>query len=154
MIKYFSDEKKCKKLKIRAKELSRHGPKIINSSDNFLVYEYIKGKHLTEVNEKLFKSFLYDLNNNFWKKKNINLISFRKKCKKFYKDKTYDRVAIAINQNPNIDRIENINGLKIPSIYKLLSKVKWDYLSDGIPVNFHGDLQPENIIVTKIISSN
>ena len=149
VIKYFSDEKKCKKLKIRAKELSRHGPKIINSSDNFLVYEYIKGKHLTEVNEKLFKSFLYYLNNNFWKKKNINLINFRKKCKKFYKDKTYDRVAIAINQNPNIDRIENINGLKIPSIYKLLSKVKWDYLSDGIPVNFHGDLQPENIIVTK-----
>ena len=73
VIKYFSDEKKCKKLKIRAKELSRHGPKIINSSDNFLVYEYIKGKHLTEVNEKLFSMFLENLKNNFWTKKNVNL---------------------------------------------------------------------------------
>ena len=30
-----------------------------------------------------------------------------------------------------------------------MRKVNWDLLSSGIPVNFHGDLQPENIIVTK-----
>ena len=70
-------------------------------------------------------------------------------CKKFYRDKTYDRVSLAINQNPNMDKIEIINGQKIPSIYKILTKVNWNSLSDGIPVNFHGDLQPENIIVTK-----
>ena len=29
-----------------------------------------------------------------------------------------------------------------------MSKVKWNNLRNGIPVNFHGDLQPENIIVT------
>ena len=54
-----------------------------------------------------------------------------------------------INQNQNIDKIETINGKKIPSIYKILHKVKWDFLTNGLAVNFHGDLQPENIIVTK-----
>jgi len=149
VIKYFSDKEKCKKLKKRAKSLKSNGPKIIRSPDNFLVYEYIKGKHLTEVNEKLFSKFLEDLKKNFWKKKVVNSKKFKIQCKKFYKDKTYERVSLAINQNPNIDRIANINGKKIPSIYKILRKVKWEFLSEGMPVNFHGDLQPENIIVTK-----
>jgi len=149
VIKYFSDKKKCKKLKERAKSLKSNGPKIIKSPDNFLVYEYIKGKHLTEVNEKLFSKFLENLKKNFWKKKVVNSKKFKIQCKKFYKDKTYERVSLAINQNPNIDRIANINGKKIPSIYKILRKVKWEFLSEGIPVNFHGDLQPENIIITK-----
>tara|TARA_B100000787_G_C16192047_1_gene298141 strand:- start:761 stop:2323 length:1563 start_codon:yes stop_codon:yes gene_type:complete len=150
VIKYFSDKSKCKKLKERGKSLKLNGPKTIKSPDNFLVYEYIDGKHLTEVNEKLFLKFLENLKKNFWKKKErINNLNFKRQCKKFYKDKTYERIALAINQNPNIDRIENINGKKIPSIYKILRKIKWDLLSNGLAVNFHGDLQPENIIVTK-----
>lgn len=149
VIKYFSDKKKCKKLKERSKNFKSNCPKIIRSSDNFLVYEYVHGKHLTEVNEKLFYEFLENLNKNFWKKKKVNIKKFKIECKKFYKDKTYERVALAITQNPNIDRIRNINGKIIPSIYKILRKVKWESLSDGVAVNFHGDLQPENIIVTK-----
>ena len=149
VIKYFSDKKKCKKLKERSKNFKSNCPKIIRSTDNFLVYEYVDGKHLTEVNEKLFSEFLENLNKNFWIKKKINSKKFKIECKKFYKDKTYERVALAINQNPNIDRIGIINGIKIPSIFKILRKVAWELLSDGVAVNFHGDLQPENIIVTK-----
>ena len=32
----------------------------------------------------------------------LNNLLFKSKCNKFYKDKTYERVALAINQNPNI----------------------------------------------------
>ena len=56
---------------------------------------------------------------------------------------------MSLNQNPNIDKVSKINGKKIPSIYKLLNKVKWETISNGVSVNFHGDLQPENVIVTK-----
>ena len=93
--------------------------------------------------------FLENLKNNFLTKKNVNTLLFKSKCNKFYKNKTYERVALAINQNPNIDKIKIINGLKIPSIYKILKKVGWKKLSNVYPVNFHGDLQPENVIVTK-----
>ena len=148
VIKYFSDKNKCKKLKQRAKGLKSSVPKIIKSPDSFLVYEYVKGKHLTEVNEKLFRKFLEDLKVNFWQKKNINRIKFKRHCNEFYKDKTLKRVALTLSQNPNLDKIKMINKKKIPSIYKILNKVKWNELTNGIPVNFHGDLQPENIIVT------
>ncbi len=72
VIKYFSEKKKCKKLKERAKKLKFNGPKIIKSPENFLVYQYIQGKHLTEVNEKLFLNFLENLRRKFWIKKKIN----------------------------------------------------------------------------------
>ena len=75
--------------------------------------------------------FLENLKNNFWTKKNVNTLLFKSKCNKFYKNKTYERVALAINQNPNIDKIKIINGLKIPSIYKILKKVGWKKLSNG-----------------------
>ena len=143
VIKYFKDAKKCKKLKLRGKNLKQNGPILVKSPDNFLVYEYVPGKHLTEVSKKLFSMFLENLKNNFWTKKNVNTLLFKSKCNKFYKNKTYERVALAINQNPNIDKIKIINGLKIPSIYKILKKVGWKKLSNGYPVNFHGDLQPE-----------
>ena len=112
VIKYFSDRKKCRKLKERAKSLKSNGPKIIKSPDNFLVYEYVEGKHLTEVSASLFSKFLEDLNKSFWKNKKVNIKKFKIQCNKFYKDKTFDRASLAINQNPNIDRIENINGKK------------------------------------------
>ena len=149
VIKYFSDTNKVKKLKKRSKNLNFNGPKIIKSPNNFLVYEYVHGKHLTEVNEKIFFKFLEHLKKNFWIKKKVHNKNFRAECEKFYKDKTQERVAQAIVQNPNLDRIEYINGKKLPSIHKILRKVKWEFLSNGIAVNFHGDLQPENVIVTK-----
>ena len=34
-------------------------------------------------------------------------------------------------------------------IWVVLWKIKWELLTNGLAVNFHGDLQPENIIVTK-----
>ena len=148
VIKYFSDESKCIKLKRRAKKLKTHSPKIIKSPNKFLVYEYVKGKHLTEVNERIFLNFLENLKKTFWIKKKVNYLGFKNQCIQFYKHKTYNRIYEAINQNPNLDKAKTINGLKIPSIYKILSKVKWDTLTNGVPVNFHGDLQPENIIVT------
>ena len=83
------------------------------------------------------------------KKIKVNNLFFKKKCNEFYKDKTYERVTLAINKNPDIDKIKIINNLGIPSIYKVLKKVEWKILENGKPVNFHGDLQPENIIVTK-----
>ena len=44
------------------------------------------------------------------------------------------------------DSKRKINGQTCKSVSDLLKKIDWDYLSEGIPYNFHGDLQPENII--------
>ena len=39
-----------------------------------------------------------------------------------------------------------INGIKCQSIKTMFNKIDWVELSKGEPYNFHGDLQPENII--------
>lgn len=149
VIKFFIDKKKCKKLKNRSRSIHRFAPKIIKSSDNFLVYSYIKGKHLTEINQKIFSNFLSELKKRLWLKLKINKKIFKSKCISFYKHKTFERISLAIRLNPNIDRIGIINKKKIPSIYKIIKKIDWQNLYDAYPVNFHGDLQPENIIVNK-----
>jgi thiamine kinase-like enzyme len=104
---------------------------------------------LTDVDKNIFIKFLNELKKNFWKKLKVNKKIFKKNCYKFYKDKTYERVGLAIKRNPKVDKVHTVNGKKISSIYRLLAKVDWEELSEGYPVNFHGDMQPENIIVTK-----
>ena len=45
------------------------------------------------------------------------------------------------------DQSTHINGTKVPSVDKMLSTIDWDYISAGIPSNFHGDLQFDNILL-------
>ena len=47
----------------------------------------------------------------------------------------------------DIDTIEYINGIKVERINEMLDKINWEKIYEcAIPSNFHGDLQPENII--------
>ena len=69
---------------------------------------------------------------------------------KFYKDKTYQRIEEYFKRfnNSDSDR-EVINGTKVPSIKSLLDGIDWDWISDGVPVRYHGDLHFENILVSE-----
>ena len=59
----------------------------------------------------------------------------------------YINKAAAKFANNSLDKIEYINGIKVPSILELLDKINWDSIYDkSIPSRFHGDFQPENII--------
>ena len=44
---------------------------------------------------------------------------------------------------------EIINGIKIPRISDLLTRIDWKELTNESLQNFHGDLHPENICITK-----
>ena len=44
------------------------------------------------------------------------------------------------------DKSYTVNGQKVESLSYYLNKINWDKLSEGVPVNFHGDLQFDNII--------
>ena len=45
------------------------------------------------------------------------------------------------------DKEEIINGEKTTLLKEMLNQIDWDRLSQGTPVNFHGDFQPENILI-------
>ena len=47
-----------------------------------------------------------------------------------------------------------INGVSVPKLKELFNKIDWNHIQNGIPSNFHGDLQFDNILVTRDKISN
>ena len=41
-----------------------------------------------------------------------------------------------------------INNNKVPNIKSIFKKIDWKQISKGVPVNFHGDLHFENILIS------
>ena len=47
-----------------------------------------------------------------------------------------------------IDNIKNINGIQVDVISKIIDNIDWEHImKTALPSYFHGDLQPENIII-------
>ena len=149
VIKYFKNKSKVERIKKRSRFLIPFVPKILNTSNNFFAYKYEKGKLLSQINEKKFIYFLRTMNNNFWlnEQKKISKLNFTKICKDFYKKKKMNRVKLFLKKSKINDEVNIINGIKVPRLSEILKKLNWFKICDGIPINFHGDLQPENIIL-------
>lgn len=151
VIKYFNDKNIVSKRLKRAKLLKGFVPNIYMNSNNFYAYKKIQGKTLSQVVEyNLFQEMLEYYNNNLWKVKKLNTTEttkFKDACLQFYKSKTELRIEKFYNKSNIIDTEEEINGITVPKLSDLMEKIDWDDLANGVPVLFHGDFQPENIIV-------
>ena len=151
VIKFSINENFIKNRFKRSSILHPYVPKVNKTTENMYSYRYVNGRIFSEVlTVENFKFFL-DYMEIFWlSKKNIDSKIFKDKCMKFYKDKTYKRIEqyFEIFNNCDSDR-EVINGTFVPSIYELLDEIDWNWISDGVPVRFHGDLHFENILVSE-----
>jgi choline kinase len=150
VIKYFSDEKKCRNRIKRINFLKMVSPDVKEINANMLGYDYINGELLSNIsNNEIFLNFLekyykFAFTNNDC----IDLKKFKVNCELMYKNKTYERIEVF--QGNNLDKINYINEIFVEPIINIINKIDWnDIVSSAIPTNFHGDLQPENIIVTK-----
>ncbi len=150
--KYNVDEQKTIDKIDRAKNLDTLVPKISGNSNHFYLYSFVKGNLLSEESDnKVFNKFIFFCENDIFKKINLNkseIKNFNNDCLSFYKEKTFKRVEMFLAKEEITNKTYNVNGISCDPVKTLLDKIDWDYLSDGIPYNFHGDLQPENIIHT------
>ena len=146
VIKYFIDSDKNIKRIERTKYLNGYCPPVTKLNDNMYSYNHVKGKLLSNVlDDNILKDILNFYKNKFATERFKKTDSFLHNCKEIYYTKTYDRIK-AFADNP-LDKIEYINGVKVPSILELLNKTNWDSIyNKSIPSRFHGDFQPENII--------
>ena len=78
-----------------------------------------------------------------------DLQSFFIRCKNFYHKKTLDRLEMYYRRFECSDKESIINNENVLKVTELLDKVDFDFLSKGVPTNFHGDLQFDNILLTK-----
>ena len=149
VVKYFSDEAKCKNRIKRINTLEKLIPPITALNSNMFGYGFVDGVLLSDISDKsIFFKFLENFFIFAVKDTAVDRKKFSSNCIKMYKTKTYDRVKSF--QNSTIDNIEYINGTRVEAISKIIDKIDWEnIIQTALPASFHGDLQPENIIIGK-----
>jgi GTP:adenosylcobinamide-phosphate guanylyltransferase len=150
VVKYFSSSKKCSDRIKRYEQLIDSAPKISKVNENMFSYKYLPGKKLSDVQDKrILKYFFKDYQSKFRKPLiEIDKNDFLKNCDKMYRQKTLDRIKFFIDSP--IDHIKYVNGKKVKRIKELISLIDWEKIyKKAIPSSFHGDMQPENIIVSE-----
>ena len=152
VIKYSKKEEFISKRVKRSKILYDFVPEIDKFSRNMYSYKEVAGQVFSRISNKKTFAKLLDFLEKFWEKKNLNKAEnkkFKESCLNFYRNKTINRIDLYFSRYSEQDNIEIINGFKAPKIKDLLDNIDWNYLSDGLPTRFHGDLHFENILVTE-----
>ncbi len=154
VIKHFDDEQIIRDRVERAKILKGIVPEIIAISKHSYTYKFIPAKLLSEeMSISKFKAFLKFCQKNLWSQRPKLTLKgkreFFEKTHKFYFNKTMKRLEKFYQETNIKDRALKINGKTRPSLASILRKINWRKLAHGIPALFHGDLQPENILITK-----
>ena len=146
VIKFFLEGQKVSCLRERWNKLKNITPSKIKFTNNFLSYEKFSGEVLyNNLNNNNVQKLLLFLEKKLWKKVTYHK-NFKNDCLCFYKNKTYERSKMFRDKFRIKDKNYNVNGENVKNLDYYLKKIDWNKLSDGIAVNFHGDLQFDNII--------
>ena len=146
--KFFDNKKIIDNLLQKSKIKPKAFPKNIKKKNNFISYDFIKGKtfyHYYDV--KNFKSLINFLEKNLWNDKINKNKSFLKSCKKFYFEKTHERIDQFLKYNKILDdRHFTYKKIQLLKVKNILKNVNWKNIFNGIPKFIHGDLQFDNIL--------
>lgn len=147
VIKFFNDKKIVKNRVDRLKYLKNYGPDLLDYTDNFYKYKFVEGELASHnANSKLFYNLLMDVQNNFWSEISID-DSFYEKTRKFYYEKTKERVALFYKlRNQKYENVF-INGLYINSFEELIRRVPEKLICTNKKYHFHGDFILDNLII-------
>jgi NDP-sugar pyrophosphorylase family protein len=153
VVKFFEDTSKCVKLKKRAKELKDLVPELREGSMNLLSYKKVDGKVFSKtITPERTEEFLDWAKLNLWDlledRTKRQGKSFEEACRKFYIEKTEDRVNKYL-QMYGEDTECIINGDYVPTINTILGLFqKYHPIKFGYEASFHGDMVLDNIIDT------
>jgi len=151
VIKFFADAKVAANRATRGKLLKGFVPKMEGARGNFYRYEYVPGASYPDVIDvKDFEKFLAWAEESFWgKPKTIDMKKFREACRRFHEEKPKERIKKFFALTGLQDSEHIINGERVPKVADMLSRIDFDWLSDGIPSRFHGDFVLDNVVKTK-----
>jgi aminoglycoside phosphotransferase (APT) family kinase protein len=140
----------------RAAALESFVPEIKSHGKNTFTYSYVSGETLSrdlqkEHNSiKQFFSFLMQ----FWFEISTPALEpverdlQRTRYLDFYRAKTLNRTRSLAQRFPKVTERTYINGLDTPALADQLESVDWELLATPLIGRVHGDLHPENVLVT------
>ena len=149
VVKFSDDQKFIANRVKRVVQLEGFVPEVTASRPHMYRYDRVEGEILSKsVTLPLFERLL-DHCKTFWRRAPLDAnaqTAFQRTCRKFYRDKTLERVELFYKTFGKCDGTQAINGVAMPTLASLLEQLDWDGLSDGIAGRFHGDFHFENIL--------
>ncbi len=151
VLKFFADEKITQHRIARAEILDGLCPPLTGKGTNFYAYEMVPGKVLYDILDKeIARAFFQWARDNLWTARRLTIEeqgAFDRACRKFYHDKTLERIKkfFAKTNLPDVTTV--IDGETVMPLSELLEHLDWEELYSGIPSRMHGDLQFDNIIL-------
>jgi len=147
VIKFFHNKKICYDRVLRTNSLEGLVPKLLDSAENFYKYEYVKADLLSDVIDRnKFTKLLEWASINLWTTKQQK--NFYSDALSFYKDKTLLRVDKFLDKHNLTDSIDHINGVEVPKIKDLISRINFDNIIGSCATGFHGDFILDNILIS------
>ena len=147
VIKFFVDLKVTERRLEKSKINPLVFPMITKHEGQFYAYDFQPGETLYNVNNpEILRRFLKFLVKSLWLPQDVDPEKMRTACRKFYHDKTIERLTMYAEKYPRSEIETTINGQIVPPTNALLANVPWTLLNDGIPSFIHGDLQFDNIL--------
>lgn len=140
----------------RANYLWPFVPRIDHSSQHTYAYQFVQGHTLSSALRKspeVFPSFLAYLLS-FWFGEPNSPTDRAEEGEQegdyfnFYHDKTYSRTRLLTLRYPNLAEPIVINNRVVPALNEQLGQVDWLKISKPLFGRVHGDLHPENVLVT------
>lgn len=147
VIKFFHDPTIVENRIKRSEKLKNLTPKIIKSTKNFYKYELFDGELLSKVlTEDKLKKLIEWGDEKLWKKTNEDIKIFQKTCHNFYYDKSILRIKKYLKDNSQIDKIDIINEITVPTYEEIFNSIDWNLIITTEPTHFHGDFILDNIL--------
>jgi choline kinase len=149
VIKFSGDKNFIANRVKRLEHIQGFVPEVTGSADHMYSYPKVEGKVLSEVVTLPLFDQLLEQCISFWQIKSLTpfeTAAFQDTCMQFYRDKTFNRVASFYKNFDLKDGSERINGQLMPELDTLLNSLDWNWLANGLPGRYHGDLHFENIL--------
>jgi choline kinase len=151
VIKFFADDKIIENRVKRARVLVGLTPNITHATKHFYSYDLLPGKVVYDMlTPSLANEFFNWARQELWKRRTLDAAQqreFDNACRKFYKDKSLERIEKFYAKTGLADVENLVNGKRVPPLKSLLARIDWEYITRGVPGGFHGDLQFDNVLV-------
>lgn len=149
VLKFFADSTDCENRVARTKNLHGMIPNLIGHSQNWYSYQYVQGETASSgLRAGEATEILEWGQNSIWRRTKKIDEDFVSRCRKFYLEKSMERVNRYQTNSGVTDIEEKINGVLVPSARELISTLGGKEAYIGIPSFFHGDFVLDNIIRT------
>lgn len=150
IIKFFADPEVSRRRFLRGRQHPDAFAAVLEHRGHFYSYRYAEGGILSEhLDPHRLTGLLEWLEAAFWQPGPCDPAEFAALCRRFYRDKTSDRLASYLTRHADGTEPEplRIGGLDCPTVADLIAGIPEAFWEGGLASSFHGDLHADNVVV-------